>query len=117
MLFPGNRADKQGGIFDAVAKYNSMQTNCKLKIPPCLSALFPTICNTRGGGNVFSCKQSLLQRSHQATKLQELQTKKGELLKLLHDSQKPAALTVFPGRLSKRHPHNSGIRRKGAPYL
>ena len=61
------------------------------KIPPGFSALFPTICNTRGRGNIFSGIKSLLQRSHQATKLQELQAKKGELLKLLHDSQKPAA--------------------------
>ena len=40
-----------------------------------------------------------MQRSHQVTKLQELQSKKGELLKLLLDPQKPAAPIVFPGRL------------------
>ena len=45
----------------------------------------------------------------------ELQARKGALLKLLHDPQKPAASTVFPGRLPKRHPQNSGFRRKGAP--
>ena len=74
---------------------------------------FPTICNTRGQGNVFSGRKCLLQSSHKATKLEELQAKKCALLKLLHDPQKPAAPTVFPGRLPKRHPHNSGFRRRG----
>ena len=42
------------------------------------------------------------QRSHQATKLEKQKAKKGELLKF------------FPGRLLKKHPHNSCFRRKGA---
>ena len=82
-----------------------------------MSTLFLTICNTRGLGNVFSGIESLLQRSHQATKLQELQAKKGELFKLLHDPQKPAAPTVFPGRLPKKHPHNLGFIQKGGPIV
>ena len=81
-------------------------------ILPDLSTLVPTICNTRGRGNVFSGKQSLLERSHQANKLEEQQAKKGELLKLLHDPQKPAAPKVF-SRLLKRYPHNLGFRLKG----
>ena len=32
----------------------------------------------------------------------------------LHDPQKPAAPTVFPGRLPSRHPHNLGFLWKGA---
>ena len=83
-------------------------------IPLGLSALFP-ICNTRGRGNDFSGIQSLLQSSHQLNKLEEHQAQKGELLKLLHDPQKTAAPTLFPGRFPKIHPHNSAIRRKGVP--
>ena len=58
-----------------------------------------------------------MQRSHQATKLEEQQAKKGELLKLSHNPHKPAAPTVFPGRLPKRHLHNLGFRWEGGPIV
>ena len=51
------------------------------KIPPGLSTIF-TICNTRSRGNIFSGRQSVLQRYHQATKLEEQRFKKCKLLKL-----------------------------------
>ena len=87
------------------------------KIPSGLSTLFLLNTNIYDCAYVFSGINSLLQRSHNATKSEVQQAKRGNLLKLLHDHKKKAASTFFPGKLPKHHPHKWDLEGRAEPFL